>query len=127
MITGFDRYRFAQAHLDAGEPLEALAMLRPLEDELAGHAAGLLLLGRGYYHSAQLERAQRAFERVVELDPSDAHARFLLGRTLERRSRPAEALVHYRLATAMSDHPDYRDRLELVAARLKGTPSATTG
>lgn len=93
-------------------------MLRPLHDEIAQTAAGLLLLGRGYYHSAQLERAQHAFERLVDIDPTDTYARFLLGRTLERRSRPADALVHYRLAAAMSDDPEYRDRLELVTKRL---------
>jgi Flp pilus assembly protein TadD len=118
MTTTFDRYRFAQVLLDAGEPLEALALLRPVAEEIDGNAAGQLLLGRGYFHSAQLERARQAFARVVELDPTDTYARFLLGRTLERQSRLAEAQVQYRIAVAMSDRPEYRERLDEVTTRV---------
>lgn len=112
------RYRLAQAYVDDGRPLEALELLRPVEQELTDTAAGLLLLGRAYYHSAQLKHAQRTLARLVELDPADAYARFLLGRTLERLSRLPEALTQYRLAVAMADDPEYRDRLALVAARV---------
>ena len=118
MTTTFDRYRFAEILLDSGEPLEALALLQPVAEEIDGNAAALLLLGRVYFHSAQLERARQAFARVVELDPTDTYARFLLGRTLERQSRLAEAQTQYRVAVAMSDRPDYRERLDEVAARL---------
>ena len=118
MTTTFDRYRFAQVLLESGEPLEALALLRPVEEEIDGNVGALLLLGRAYFHSAQLERARQVLARVVDLDPTDAYARFLLGRTLERQSRPAEAQVQYRVAVAMSDRPEYRERLDGLAARL---------
>jgi Flp pilus assembly protein TadD len=118
MTTTFDRYRFAQVLLDSGEPLEALALLQPVEEEIDGNAAALLLLGRAYFHSAQLERARQTVARVVELDPADAYARFLLGRTLERQSRLAEAQAQYRVAVAMSDRAEYRERLDGLAARL---------
>lgn len=118
-----DRVRIAEFILEGGDPLEALRVLSPIEDELAGHAAEQMLLGRAYFHSAQLERAQHAFEQVVGLDPADSYARFLLGRTLERRSRFAEALPHYKLAAAMSPRPDYRERLAEVLARMN---AATT-
>lgn len=106
------RYRLAEVHLDAGDPLKALQLLEPLVDELRTHAAGQLLLGRAYYHSAQLARAQDAFERVVEMAPTDAYARFALGRTLQRRSRHGEAEVHFRVAAALDPRPEFR---ELVA------------
>jgi Flp pilus assembly protein TadD len=107
-----ERYRLAEVYLDAGDPLEALRLLEPLTDELRAHAAGQLLLGRAYYHSAQLARAQEAFERVVEMAPTDAYARFALGRTLQRRSRHLEAEVHLRVAAALDPRPEFR---ELVA------------
>ncbi len=107
-----ERYRLAEMYLDAGDPLEALRLLEPLTDELRTHASGQLLLGRAYYHSAQLARAQEAFERVVEMAPTDAYARFALGRTLQRRSRHDEAKVHFRVAAALDPRPEFR---ELVA------------
>jgi hypothetical protein len=117
MVTTIDRFRLAEAYLDGGDPLQALDMLEPLREELDGNVAGQLLLARAYYHSAQLGRAQVTLERLVDSAPSDHYARFLLGRTLERRSRPADALPHYRLAAAMAPDPEYRERLDQVRAR----------
>lgn len=119
MTAIIDRVRLAEAYLEGGDPLQALDMLEPLHEELDGHSAGQLLLARAYYHSAQLGRAQATLEHLVELAPTDHYARFLLGRTLERRNRPAEALTHYQLALAMTGRAEYRDRVELVRARLQ--------
>jgi hypothetical protein len=44
----------------------------------------------------------------------------VLGRTLERLNRPADALTHLRLAYAMSPAPDYRTALDRVSARVSG-------
>jgi Flp pilus assembly protein TadD len=104
-----ERYRLAEVYLDAGDPLEALRLLEPLAGELRTQAAGQLLLGRAYYHSAQLGRAQDAFERVVEMAPTDAYARFALGRTLQRRSRHDEAEVHFRVAAALDPRPEFQE------------------
>jgi Flp pilus assembly protein TadD len=103
-----ERYRLAELYLETGDPLEALRLLEPLADELRTHAGGQLLLGRAYYHSAQLARAQEALERVVEMAPTDAYARFALGRTLQRRSRHDEAKVHFRVAAALDPSPQFR-------------------
>lgn len=106
-----DSYRLAQAYLDDGAPLAALESVQAVEEEVAGTASGLLLLARAYYRSAQLGRAERAFARLVELDPTDDYARFALGRTLERQSRPKEAAAHYRIAAALSPRPEYLERI----------------
>jgi hypothetical protein len=119
VVTTGDRVRLAEAYLDAGDALQALDMLSPLHQELDGNHAGQLLLARAYYHSAQLGRAQTTLERLVDSAPSDHYARFLLGRTLERRHRPAAALMHYRLAAAMATNPEYHERLDQVQARLR--------
>lgn len=117
-MTTIDRFRTAEFHLAAGNPLRALEELAPLHEELDGHSAGQLLLARAYYHSAQLGRARSTLERLVEREPTDHYARFLLGRTLERQSRYAEAATHYQVAVALRDDPDYRERLESVRARV---------
>jgi tetratricopeptide (TPR) repeat protein len=111
------RYRLAQDYLDDGAPLAAVETLRPVEAELTETASGQLLLARAYYHSAQLTRAERAFARVVELNPADDYARFALGRTLERQSRPGEAMAHYRVAVALSPRPEYLERLAALHDR----------
>ncbi len=77
-----------------------------------------LLAGRAYFHSAQLRRAERAFTRVLELDPADHYARFVLGRTLQRQSRLVEALAQLKMAFAMHPAPEYQDALGEVSARL---------
>jgi tetratricopeptide (TPR) repeat protein len=127
MATTIDRFRLAEAYLDGGDPLQALDMLEPLHQELDGNAAGQLLLARAYYHSAQLGRAQATLERLVDSAPSDHYARFLLGRTLERRNQPAAALTHYQLAAAMAAHPEYRERLEHVRTRMKSADQLGRG
>ncbi|EIF00457.1 tetratricopeptide repeat protein [Saccharomonospora glauca] len=99
-------------------PLEALKVLQPLLDSDADKPSVQLLAGRAYFHSAQLRRAERALNRVLELDPSDHYARFVLGRTLQRLGRMVEALAQLRMATAMNPVPEYQDALGQVAARV---------
>ena len=108
----YEVFRMAEFQLELAKPLEALRTLEPVIEELAGSAAAQTLLGRAYFQSAQLGRAQDAFERVVALDPVDHYARFALGRTLERQGRSEEAVGQYRVAVAMHDSPDYRERLD---------------
>ncbi len=109
-------YRMAEGRLAGGRPLEALSMLTPRSEELLETAAGAMLLGRAYYKSAQLTRAERTLERAVELAPTDSFARYLLGRTLQRQSRHAEALPHLRLAAAQN--PAYAEDRDTCAARV---------
>ena len=60
-----------------------------------------LLLARTYYHSAQLGRAEQQLRAVIERDPVEYYAHLMLGRTLERQGRHAEAAPWLRMAAAM--------------------------
>ena len=107
--------RYARAHglFDAGEYGAAAAVLAELATEIGESAtttggpttgdavAVRLLLARAYYHSAQLRRAEAQARAVLDADPANAYAHLLLGRTLERLSRHAEARGPLRLAEAM--------------------------
>jgi Flp pilus assembly protein TadD len=53
-------------------------------------------------HSAQLGRAEAELRRVLEQDPAEAYAHLLLGRTLQRRNRPADAVPHLRMHAIMT-------------------------
>ena len=101
--------RWARAHglFEAGEFDAAALILAEPASEIGDAAAGAdalavrLLLGRAYYHSAQLHRAEAEASAVLASDPANAYAYLLLGRTLERQSRHAEAGGPLRMAAAM--------------------------
>jgi tetratricopeptide (TPR) repeat protein len=114
----FEAFRRAEALLAERRPLEALRELRVVLEAAPDQVGVQLLAGRAYLGSAQLKRAEAAFRRVLELDPSDHYARFALGRTLQRQSRLTEALTQLRMAAAMNPSPEYQEALGEVSARL---------
>ncbi|GGP59768.1 tetratricopeptide repeat protein [Saccharothrix coeruleofusca] len=114
----FDAFRRAEALLADRRPLEALRELKAVLDAAPDQRSVQLLAGRAYLGSAQLKRAEEAFRKVLELDPSDYYARFALGRTLQRQSRLPEALAQLRMAAAMNPTPEYQEALGEVSARL---------
>jgi hypothetical protein len=56
---------------------------------------------------------------LVERDPTDHYARFVLGRTLERKGRPDQALPHLRMAAAMHPSAEYQEAVNRVAERAR--------
>jgi Flp pilus assembly protein TadD len=119
--TGEDRFRAfrqAEALVQQRRPLDALKALKPLLEEEADKPSVQLLAGRAYFHSAQLRRAESALTRVLEMDPTDHYARFVLGRTLQRLGRLVEALAQMRIAAAMNPIPEYLEAIGEVRARI---------
>ncbi|MFD8495982.1 tetratricopeptide repeat protein [Amycolatopsis sp. NPDC059657] len=114
----FQAFRRAEALVERRRPLDALKALEPLLDEESDKPSVQLLAARAYFHSAQLNRAERAFTRVLELDPTDHYARFVLGRTLQRMARYPEALTQMRMAAAMHPIPEYLEAIAELNARI---------
>ncbi|WP_051966473.1 tetratricopeptide repeat protein [Kitasatospora mediocidica] len=96
-------YARAQLFFDSRAYTDAARILRDLVDQEPRNLSVRLLLARSYYHSAQLWRAEAELHRILEQDPAESYARLMLGRTLQRQSRPDEARPHLRLAAAMAD------------------------
>jgi Flp pilus assembly protein TadD len=94
-------YLRADLFSSMGQPIEAVRVLEPLVAAEPGNEAALELLARAYFGSAQLQRAEDALRRLVELAPANGWARRALARTLERQSRHDDAAVHHRLADAL--------------------------
>lgn len=113
-----EAFRRAESLLKARRPLDALTVLRPVLDAAPDKPSVQLLAGRAYFHSAQLRKAEQALRKVLEIDPTDDYARFVLGRTLQRLGRLVEALGQLRMASAMNPLPEYQDALGEVRARL---------
>jgi Flp pilus assembly protein TadD len=114
----FESFRRAETLLAQRRPLDALRELAAVIEASPDSPSVHLLAGRAYLGSAQFTRAERAFQRVLELDPSDHYAHFALGRTLQRQGRLAEAKTQLRLAAAMNPTPEYQEALGEVSARL---------
>lgn len=102
METLSRRYDRATFLFDSGDYIGAARALAEIVATEPGAAGARLLLARAYYHSAQLRRAEEELRRLVGANPTDAYAQLLLGRTLQRQSRHAEAAGHLRLAEAMT-------------------------
>ncbi|MQA15011.1 MAG: tetratricopeptide repeat protein [Pseudonocardiaceae bacterium] len=113
-----EQFRRAESLVSDRRPLEALRELRPVLDVEPDAPSVQLLAGRAYLLSAQLQRAEQAFLRVLEQDPSDHYARFVLGRTLQRQQRLAEAQAQLAMAAAMHPTPRYQEALNEVRMRL---------
>jgi predicted Zn-dependent protease len=94
-------YLRADLFLAMGQPIEAARILTTVVSADPGNEAALELLARAYFGSAQLNRAEEALTRLVELAPANPWARRALARTLERQSRAADAAVHHRVADAL--------------------------
>lgn len=100
--TAAERWERARQFFDAKEYATAAQILGTLADEVPEQVAPRLLLARAYYHSAQLLRAEAELRTVIDLDPVEQYARLLLGRTLERQGRDADAAPQLRMAAAHS-------------------------
>ncbi|MFI6730074.1 tetratricopeptide repeat protein [Streptomyces sp. R-74717] len=110
--TSADRWDRAQMFFEAKEYMTAARILEGLVEEAPEQVSPRLLLARAYYHSARLGRAETELRAVLERDPVEHYARLMLGRTLERQGRSAEAAGHLRMAAAFSGDFD-ADRTRL--------------
>ncbi|MDN5917015.1 MAG: tetratricopeptide repeat protein [Pseudonocardia sp.] len=111
-------FRRAEMLLADRRPLDALDALRAVVANQPNDASVQLLAGRAHFDSAQLRRAEAAFEKVLELDPSDHYAHFALGKTLQRQGRLSAAVTQLKMASAMDPRPEYQEALGEVRARI---------
>lgn len=116
--SAFESFRRAEVLLAQRRPLEALRELEVVVETAPNAPSVHLLAGRAYLGSAQFRRAEQAFLRVLELDPTDHYARFALGRTLQRQGRFTEARTQLRMAVAMNPLPEYQEAYGEVSARI---------
>jgi tetratricopeptide (TPR) repeat protein len=103
-----DRWVRAQALFEERAYREAIVLLKELiaEPEDFGHGLtdARLLLARSYYHSALLGPAIDAAREVLAIDPHEPYAHLLLGRSLQRQSKPDEAAPHLKLANLLGGY-----------------------
>jgi Flp pilus assembly protein TadD len=105
-------------HRATGDPISATRHLAEAADLAPTDRTVLTELALAHFQSASLGKAEKVLRTLLELDPSDAYARLLLGRTLSRASRHAEALPELRMAAAMTGDPEVAAEVARVESRL---------
>ncbi|MCE4944566.1 tetratricopeptide repeat protein [Streptomyces noursei] len=113
-------YRAAEQLLSARDPRGAIRLLDSVITAHPENTAARLLRARAFFLSAQLRPAELEFQIVLEREPDNAFAHFALGRTLERASRPDEALRHFRLAAALDPRPDFLRAARFAQEQVDG-------
>ncbi|GAA1333855.1 tetratricopeptide repeat protein [Saccharothrix algeriensis] len=102
----------------AGDPSTAARFLAQAASHAPADRTVLTELALAHFQSAALGRAEGVLRELVDLDPSDGYARLLLGRTLSRQSRHAEALPQLRLAAALTRDPAVEAEVARVRERV---------
>lgn len=113
-MSVFEAFRAGEELLDSRFPRDAVRVLRKVAEAEPHNAAAWELLGRAHFAAAQLEPAEQAFRRLVELEPTSAWAHTALGLSLDRQSRHPEGATFHRMAAAMGTDPRDGTRVELV-------------
>ncbi|WP_353355192.1 tetratricopeptide repeat protein [Intrasporangium sp. DVR] len=110
------RYAWARGLFESGDHLAAASAFAELVAEAEAAAADeeqpvlhsttdlRTFLARAYFHSAQFRRAEEVLRALIEESPTDGYAHLLLGRTLQRAGRHAEAARPLALAEILGDY-----------------------
>ena len=102
-------YGLGQQYFEERDYRGAIRALLPIVEETPDDVGTRLLLARAYFHSALLKPAEEHLVKILDRDPTESYAHLMLARTLERQSRPDEALKHRKLAAALTGDPTLLD------------------
>jgi Flp pilus assembly protein TadD len=111
--------QLTQLLLDEGKSAEAVALL----ESIAQHSTSptlLDLLGDAYTQTHDLAKAEQAYRKAVDLDPSELSHQRGLGQTLMSEEKFSDALVVYeQLADLMPDDSDVYLRIAQIYRELR--------
>ena len=100
--TAYGLFQRAGALLKRRHHAQA-AVLLERADRLEPNKGSIVeALARAYYNSGQHDRAEEAFRRLLDIDPSAAYGHFGLGQSLKMLGQRDEARTHLRLAVALA-------------------------
>jgi len=96
-----DALKAAQAHLEAGQPGEAVALLEQVLEDDPDNADALYLSAVIAYFNRFVPQAIELFEQALEVRPDFADAHLMLGNVLTAEKRFDEAIIHWRRALVL--------------------------
>jgi tetratricopeptide (TPR) repeat protein len=110
--------QLTQLLLDQGKSADAVALLESVTEKSSSPTL-LDLLGDAYTQTKDLDKAEAAYRKAAEIDPSELSHQRGLGQTLLTEEKYAEALkVYQRLADLMPDDSDVYLRIAQIYREL---------
>jgi Flp pilus assembly protein TadD len=111
--------QLTQLLLDEGKSAEAVALLEGITQHSTSPTL-LDLLGDAYTQTHDLAKAEQAYRKAVDLDPSELSHQRGLGQTLMSEEKFSDALVVYeKLADLMPDDSDVYLRIAQIYRELR--------
>jgi tetratricopeptide (TPR) repeat protein len=118
----------ADAYRRAGRLSEAVAVCEQGLRHHPDYLSGLVVMGRTYHDSGDLEAANATFKRIVSADPRNVTAVRALGEIAHARGDVGAALSAYRSALELEPHDgELRERVESLAEELRRVEAAQAG
>ena len=115
----------SRAASERGEQEAALADAEAAIALAPDNAGALLAQGRALFHLKRLDEAQRPLLRSIDVDPTDAEARNLLGMLYLEQGHDREALDEFKEAAILApDDESIRGNLERARERVAAETAA---
>jgi len=102
-----------------GAPMEGILKIRAIADKDPNNVFAQFMLGYGGMVSGQTDKAAERFKKVLELDPSNTEAIFLLAELYEKAGNNNEAKVWYEKGLKAVKNPELIKALEEKIKTLK--------
>jgi cytochrome c-type biogenesis protein CcmH/NrfG len=102
-----------------GAPMEGILKIRSIVDKDPNNVFAQFMLGYGGMVSGQTDKAAERFKKVLELDPSNTEAIFLLAELYEKAGDNNEAKVWYEKGLKAVKNPELIKALEEKIKSLK--------
>lgn len=104
---------------EGSNPMKGIMLLREVVAKNPDHEMAQYNLGILSVQSGQLEKAVERFEKVVQLNPKRAEARFLLARTYADLGRKEEALKNFRIVKEEVKDPQLNAEIDNIIKQIK--------
>jgi len=102
-----------------GAPMEGILKIRAIADKDPNNVFAQFMLGYGGMVSGQTDKAAERFIKVLELDPSNTDAIFLLAELYEKAGNNNEAKIWYEKGLKAVKNPELIKALEEKIKTLK--------
>jgi cytochrome c-type biogenesis protein CcmH/NrfG len=102
-----------------GPPMEGILKVRGIADKNPNNVFAQFMLGYGGLVSGQTDKAAERFKKVIELDPANTEAVFLLAELYEKAGNKKEAIIWYEKGMKDVKNPELLKALKDKIGTLK--------
>jgi tetratricopeptide (TPR) repeat protein len=103
----------------SGAPMEGILKIRAIAEKDPNNIFAQFMLGYGGLVSGQTDKAAERFKKVIELDPSNTEAVFLLAELYEKAGNKKEAITWYERGMKDVKNPELLNALKEKIGTLK--------